>query len=89
MFSINTVQFTGEDGKLTGLDTVEVEQVIDENGMRFEAVEGTERLRAVRAKRVQECVQRLLVPEHRVVGWCRPRPQPAPGRPTRKRARHA
>ena len=42
VFSINTVQFTGEDGKLTGLETVEVEQVIDENGMRFEPVEGSE-----------------------------------------------
>lgn len=43
VFSINTLQFTGADGKLTGLDTVEVEQVIDDNGMRFEPVEGTER----------------------------------------------
>ena len=42
VFSINTLQFTGEDGKLTGLDTVEVEQIIDDNGMRFEAVEGSE-----------------------------------------------
>ena len=42
VFSINTVQFTGEDGKLTGLETVEVEQVIDENGMRFEPVQGSE-----------------------------------------------
>ncbi len=42
VFSINTVQFTGEDGKLTGLETVEVEQVIDDNGMRFEPVEGSE-----------------------------------------------
>ena len=42
VFSINTLQFTGEDGKLTGLDTVEVEQIIDENGMRFEPVEGSE-----------------------------------------------
>ena len=42
VFSINTLQFTGENGKLTGLDTVEVEQIIDENGMRFEPVEGTE-----------------------------------------------
>ncbi|MEM7285583.1 MAG: glutamate synthase subunit beta [Actinomycetota bacterium] len=42
VFSINTLQFTGEDGRLTGLDTVEVEQVIDDNGMRFEPVEGSE-----------------------------------------------
>jgi glutamate synthase (NADPH/NADH) small chain len=43
VFSINTVQFTGEDGILTGLDTVEVEQVVDDNGMRFEPVEGSEK----------------------------------------------
>jgi glutamate synthase (NADPH/NADH) small chain len=42
VFSINTVQFTGDNGVLTGLDTVEVEQVFDDNGMRFEPVAGSE-----------------------------------------------
>ncbi len=42
VFSINTVAFTGVDGRVTGLQTVEVEQVIDDNGMRFESVAGTE-----------------------------------------------
>ncbi len=43
VFSINTVQFTGVEGRVTGLQTIEVEQVVDEGGMRFEPVEGTER----------------------------------------------
>ncbi|MGI9621493.1 MAG: glutamate synthase subunit beta [Acidimicrobiales bacterium] len=42
VFSINTVRFVGENGRLTGLETVEVEQIIDDSGMRFEPIEGTE-----------------------------------------------
>ncbi len=42
-FSINTVEFVGnEAGELSALKTVGVEQIVDENGMRFEPVAGTE-----------------------------------------------
>ena len=42
-YAINTVRFVGdEDGNLTGLDTVRVEQVVTEGHMRFQPVEGSE-----------------------------------------------
>jgi zinc protease len=36
------------------------------------AVDGMERIRAVDARRVQECARRLLRRDRRVVGWCLP-----------------
>lgn len=42
-YAINTVRFVGdEDGNLTGLDTVRVEQVVTDGQMRFQPVEGSE-----------------------------------------------
>jgi glutamate synthase (NADPH/NADH) small chain len=42
-YAINTVRFVGdEDGNLTGLDTVRVEQVLTDGHMRFQPVEGSE-----------------------------------------------
>ena len=42
-YAINTVRFVGdEDGNLTGLDTVRVEQVVTDGHMRFQPVEGSE-----------------------------------------------
>ncbi len=42
-FAINTVEFTGDDGRVTGLDSVAVEQRFSEGRMGFEPVEGSER----------------------------------------------
>ena len=42
-YAINTVRFVGDDdGNLTGLDTVRVEQVVTDGHMRFQPVEGSE-----------------------------------------------
>ena len=42
-YAINTARFVGdEDGNLTGLDTVRVEQVVTDGHMRFQPVEGSE-----------------------------------------------
>ncbi len=43
VFAINTTEFVGEDGHVTALRTVEVEQVIEDGRMSFEPVEGSER----------------------------------------------
>ncbi len=43
VFAVNTTEFVGADGKLTALRTVDVEQVIDDAGMRFDPIEGSER----------------------------------------------
>jgi glutamate synthase (NADPH) small chain len=43
VFSINTTEFVGENGKLTGLSTVEVEQVFEGGRMSFEPVAGSEK----------------------------------------------
>jgi glutamate synthase (NADPH) small chain len=43
VFSINTTEFVGENGKLTGLSTVEVEQVFEGGRMSFEPVTGSEK----------------------------------------------
>jgi glutamate synthase (NADPH/NADH) small chain len=43
VYSVNTTQFVGENGKVTGLETVTVEQVVTDGQMRFEPVEGSER----------------------------------------------
>jgi zinc protease len=62
------------------------------------ALSFNEKIRAVDARRVREIVQRLLVRERRVVGWCHPAAparrrasrRPAPrARPGKKRARPA
>ena len=42
VYSVNTTRFVGEDGKVTGLETVTVEQVITDGQLRFEPVEGSE-----------------------------------------------
>ncbi|MDH3705003.1 MAG: glutamate synthase subunit beta [Acidimicrobiia bacterium] len=42
VFAINTTEFVGEHGRLTALRTTRVEQMIDDQGMRFEPLEGTE-----------------------------------------------
>ena len=42
-FAINTVEFTGEDGRVTGLKSVAVEQRFSDGRMSFESVEGSER----------------------------------------------
>ncbi len=42
VFSINTVEFVGSDGRLSGLRTVEVEQVFDGGRMGFEPIPGSE-----------------------------------------------
>ncbi|NNE73250.1 MAG: glutamate synthase subunit beta [Acidimicrobiales bacterium] len=42
-FAINTTEFVGEDGRLTMLRTVHVEQVFTDGRMSFEPIEGTER----------------------------------------------
>jgi len=56
-----------------------------------QAVEATTRLRAVTARQVQDCAQRLLLREHRVVGWCLPRQEVATqsARRATARRRHA
>ncbi|MGI9603124.1 MAG: glutamate synthase subunit beta [Acidimicrobiales bacterium] len=41
-YAINTTEFLGSDGKLEALQAVRVEQIIDDNGMRFEPVPGSE-----------------------------------------------
>jgi glutamate synthase (NADPH/NADH) small chain len=43
VFSINTTEFVGENGKLTGLSTVEVEQVFEGGRMSFEPIAGSEK----------------------------------------------
>jgi len=43
VFSINTTEFVGDNGKLTGLSTVEVEQVFEGGRMSFEPVAGSEK----------------------------------------------
>jgi glutamate synthase (NADPH/NADH) small chain len=43
VFAINTTEFVGEDGHVTALRTVEVEQVIEDGRMSFQPVEGSER----------------------------------------------
>ncbi|MDH4170687.1 MAG: glutamate synthase subunit beta [Acidimicrobiia bacterium] len=42
-YAINTTEFLGEDGTLTALRTVRVQQITDDRGMRFEPIPGTER----------------------------------------------
>ncbi len=42
VYSVNTTQFVGENGAVTGLETVQVEQVVTDGQMRFEPVEGSE-----------------------------------------------
>jgi glutamate synthase (NADPH/NADH) small chain len=44
VFSINTTEFIGENGTLTGLSTVEVEQVFEDGRMSFVPVAGTEKV---------------------------------------------
>jgi len=43
VYAVNTVMFGGEDGQLTHLETVEVEQVVDEGRVRFDPVAESER----------------------------------------------
>jgi glutamate synthase (NADPH/NADH) small chain len=43
VYSVNTTRFVGENGRVTGLETVTVEQVVTDGQMRFEPVEGSER----------------------------------------------
>ncbi len=42
-FAINTLRFTGSEGRLSGLDTVAVEQQFSDGRMHFEPVHGSER----------------------------------------------
>ena len=42
VYAINTAEFLGEDGRLTGLRTHRVEQVFEDGRMSFEPVEGSE-----------------------------------------------
>ncbi len=44
VFSINTTEFIGENGSLSGLSTVEVEQVFEDGRMSFVPVPGSERV---------------------------------------------
>ena len=44
VYAVNTTRFVGTDGVLSHLETVEVEQVIEDGRMRFDSIEGTERM---------------------------------------------
>ena len=43
VYAINTVRFVGDDGRLTGLETVAVEQSFSDGRMNFDPIEGSER----------------------------------------------